>query len=1201
MDNKNLIRSVNRVYKNQKILYADLENFAKQFDIFRSKIDTQQREEHLKYILRDFLKKTFYENKTVNTKGDFDFAIHLNQNEQSKVGVIIETKTPQSTEMITENDLQAKSMYQSLLYYLQERIINKNNDLKNIIITNFYQWFIFDANDFEKLFFENKDLQNDFINWNKGIKTSKKTDLFYKEIAPKYIKQAVDNFLPYVFFNINDIENNIENAEQQRGMLTMYKIFSQEYLLKKSFPNTGNTLDTKFYYELLHIVGMEEQMLAGKKIITRKKIKQNASLIENTIKLLKTENRLKYVEDPEQYGNTEDEQIENIALELCIMWINRIIFLKLLESQLITYHNKNNDYSFLNIKTIKDYGELHELFFEVLAKKKNDRENYVKTKFDKIPYLNSSLFEISKLEDKVIRINSLKNHLKLPVFSGGVLKNKTELHTLQYFFEFLDAFDFTTTKPEEVQKEQKNLINSAVLGLIFEKLNGYKEGSFFTPGNITMYMSREIIRRTVVDKFREAGYKNVHDFESIEDLISNRTEANEIINSIKICDPAVGSGHFLVSALNELIAIKSELGILQYRNGNRIKNYKTEIINDELIITDKDTEEIFEYTLNQKNNPIDYKQNLQEALFHEKETIIENCLFGVDINANSVNICRLRLWIELLKNAYYKPVGDNEKSLQLHTLPNIDINIKTGNSLISQFTLNGNGRTIKRKGVALKKMRIATKKYKEQVIIYKSTNDKITKQKAENKIEELKKQFSNFSNPNDKDYKILKKKKSVLLEVQSQNPALMTDDDRKNWIHNLNTLPKKVEELEQEYKKKLKNIYGKAFEWRFEFPEVLDDDGNFKGFDVIIGNPPYIGVRTAQIDKKQSNYYKENHKLAVGQYDLFGLFIELSFNILKKKGYHSFIISKRFVANQNFKELRNFCIKDFNIYKFADSAMPFNNTKVESCIIFNEKGSYSEKITINSILHYKITELGEINKDLVSTMPFNILPVYISTDSVKLINKITLKNKIVKLGEVVDIIRGFEFGYNHKSISKKKTKYKIIRGSNIVKYAVEFDNFYVKANFNDSKKFKKEKYFLSTPKLLTRFVSNKLIFAYDNTGYCNTNVVYNIHLKNNEYDLKYLLALVNSKLLDFYFFNIYSNNDKVFPHIQKNQLETIPIIELEKKEQKPFIKLVNKILKLKKETPKADTLQLENEIDMLVYKLYNLTKEEIKIIENETT
>jgi adenine-specific DNA-methyltransferase len=163
-----------------------------------------------------------------------------------------------------------------------------------------------------------------------------------------------------------------------------------------------------------------------------------------------------------------------------------------------------------------------------------------------------------------------------------------------------------------------------------------------------MYMCRETIRKAVIQKFNETNGWNCTDLNTLYDKIEDRGEANNIINNLKICDPAVGSGHFLVSALNEMIAIKSDLKILQDRDGRRLKEYHFEVVNDELIVTDEDGE-LFEYNPANKES-----QRIQETLFHEKQAIIENCLFGVDINPNSVKICRLRLWIELLKNAYYK-------------------------------------------------------------------------------------------------------------------------------------------------------------------------------------------------------------------------------------------------------------------------------------------------------------------------------------------------------------------------------------------------------------------------------------------------------------------------------------------------------------------------------------------------------------------
>jgi adenine-specific DNA-methyltransferase len=268
------------------------------------------------------------------------------------------------------------------------------------------------------------------------------------------------------------------------------------------------------------------------------------------------------------------KRLFNVGLELSITWINRILFLKLMEAQLITYHKGDKSYSFLNLDKIKNYDDLNSLFFQVLARKYDERNEDVIKVFEKVPYLNSSLFEPTEIEQDTLFISNLRDDKTIPIISSTVLKNQQgkkktgSLTTLEYLFEFLNAYDFSSEGSEEIQEENKSLINASVLGLIFEKINGYKDGSFFTPGFITMYMCRETIRKAVVQKFNETKNWKCKDLDELYDKIEDTKEANEIVNSLKICDPAVGSGHFLVSALNEMIAVKNDLKILQDRDGN---------------------------------------------------------------------------------------------------------------------------------------------------------------------------------------------------------------------------------------------------------------------------------------------------------------------------------------------------------------------------------------------------------------------------------------------------------------------------------------------------------------------------------------------------------------------------------------------------------------------------------------------------------
>jgi adenine-specific DNA-methyltransferase len=685
--------------------------------------DTESEEFH-KNLVIDFLKKTYYDpNHFINTKGRNDLVIHNGNNATSSVGVIIEAKKPTNkAEMISTKKLNAKAFQELVLYYLRERITHKNLEVKYLIATNINEWFIFDATLFDRLFAQNASFVKQFIDFEGGRLADTKTDFFYKQIAEPFIAD-IKTEIEFTYFNLQDYQKPLRNSEKadDNQLIALYKLLSAEHLLKLPFVNDSNSLDKRFYSELLHIIGLTETKDGGKKLIERNKEgeRNSGSILEDAIIQLDSLEKISRLDKPSQFGSTQQERLFNVGLELSITWINRILFLKLLEAQLITYHKGDSSYAFLNLKKIKSYDDLNSLFFQVLARKYDDRNQDVKKAFEKVPYLNSSLFEPTEIEQLTLFISNLKDDKTIPVISSTVLKNDQgkkrtgNINTLEYLFEFLNAYDFTSEGSEEIQEDNKSLINASVLGLIFEKINGYKDGSFFTPGFITMYMCRETIRKAVVQKFNETKKWNCNSIEELYNKIEDRNEANKIVNSIKICDPAVGSGHFLVSALNEMIAVKNDLKILQDRTAKRLKEYHVEVVNDELIITDEEGE-LFDYNPSNKES-----QRIQETLFHEKQTIIENCLFGVDINPNSVKICRLRLWIELLKNAYYK------NATELETLPNIDINIKCGNSLVSRFAMDADLKQ------ALKKSKWTIDSYRIAVDTYRNAESKEQKREME--------------------------------------------------------------------------------------------------------------------------------------------------------------------------------------------------------------------------------------------------------------------------------------------------------------------------------------------------------------------------------------------------------------------------------------------------------------------------------------
>ncbi len=661
---------------------------------------------------------------------------------------------------------------------------------------------------------------------------------------------------------------------------------------------------------------------------------------------LDTLDKLRKLKNKKQYGETSQEQLFNVALELVITWINRILFLKLLEAQLLNYHKGNKDYAFLNSQKIKSFDDLNALFFRVLAKKSHDRDAKIQTLFSTVPYLNSSLFELTELEDSCFTISQLAEDT-LPVLNQTILKDtngkrvNAPLDILVYLFDFLNAYDFSSEGTGDIEENNKTLISASVLGLIFEKINGYKDGSFFTPSFITMYMCKQTLRQAVLQKFNETKKWHCTSFDDLYNQITDKKEANDIINSLKLCDPAVGSGHFLVSALNELILIKHDLKVLIDKNGKTFRDYDISLVNDELIITDDDGG-IFEYK--PKNTE---SQRLQETLFHEKQTLIENCLFGVDINPNSVKICRLRLWIELLKNAYYANKGTY---IELETLPNIDINIKCGNSLISRFNLDTD------LSKALKKQKITITQYQEAVKSYRHAKSKDEKCHMVELIDKIKSGFT--TEISGLDTIDLNNKKGALDRLQQQQSLFEeTKEAKKDRLAKLkkaqadyDKLFNKVEDL------KSNQIYENAFEWRFEFPEILDDKGNFVGFDVVIGNPPYGMIIE---DKKQKKHFIDNFISSEGKHEIYKYFIEFSFSILCNKGLMTFITPDTWLQLGYFNKLREYIFSKFNFISTTNTLYAVFEEATVDVVIFTIKKASGQHQKV--ILHdSSFCVIGEI-------------------------------------------------------------------------------------------------------------------------------------------------------------------------------------------------------------------------------------------------
>ncbi|EPT6504021.1 class I SAM-dependent DNA methyltransferase, partial [Campylobacter jejuni] len=1170
--------------------------------------------------------------------GKSEIDLSISKDEFSKdLEVLIEAKKPNSKEFITHTKVNSKALHETILYYFRNR--EYSFSLKFIIITDFYKFYIFKISEFEELFYKNpsfKKLFEEFCNPNSLFKGN--TEEFYKEVA-KLIENSKENlkgFLIDLTFLKDKQKSNFKN------LASIYKTFHRDFLLNEFNPNDANSLNNAFYKELLYILGLCES-------------KQNSKLI-----IAKSE------ESKEEQGTfytainskLKEENFETI-LKLLILWLNRILFLKLIESNLVRFNDDKN-LKFLNFKKIPDFDKLSELFFEVLAKEKSTRK---KSEFAYLPYLNSSLFEKQSIEN-TLEISSLSNDLKLFYYKNTVLKDdkckakKGQVGLLEYLFEFLDSFDFGSDDEQSEILSQKELISSSVLGNVFEKLNGYKEGSFYTPSFITSYMCKESITKVVLDKFNAQFDLDVKNINELRKSLrkEDKKAQKELLNSIKICDPAVGSGHFLVSALNVMLSIYDELNLFD-------EEFYLEVQNDEILITGRKGEFI-EYK--RPTTPKDKAHLIQQELFYTKKDIIENNLFGVDINPNSCEITKLRLWIELLKHSFYQSF-DDENYHDLKTLPNIDINIKCGNSLVSYFetgkSLNHYPNIKERMG----KYKRIVKDYKEGFYTDKSyINQEIKNLKISFKnfcfADKFKKEMKSF---NDKCEKY-SKKYGNFLAVDDENLKFFVSANLTLFDFDEKEATKEFVNLKKEYDNIFNLESNHPFEWRFEFPEILDDDGNFKGFDLIIGNPPYI--RQEEL-KELKPHLAKNYKVYKGTSDIYTYFYELGFNVLKDNGVLSYITSNKYTRAGYGEALREFLLKNVKVLEYTDlnGIKVFDSATVDTSILCFEKSKSKDNkfkylALSNEILKTCAYDIG-LYKDFAEFSQ-NSLSKESFTFSDE--NTSALKAKTERIGtplkewQGLNIYRGILTGYNEAFIittekrneilanckdeaEKERTAKlirKMLRGRDIKRYSYEWAGLWVINTHNGYKNQNGEKveainikhypslkkhfdefypqlekradkgltpYNLRNCAYIEEFEKEKIVypcimakepyFSYE-TSFAFAMAPANIITSNSDI-LKYILAFLNSDFIYLMLRKFYMGGG-IEGELKTNNLEKLPIPKINSKNQKladELINLVDEILKAKEQDKNANTQELENKINSLVYKLYNLTEEEIKIIE----
>ncbi len=1245
-------------YNPQEPKKETIEDFEKEINSLLENAKGQDYEESQKNEINSFLKNTY--GYKCNPYKNVDSAIYVD----GKAWVLIEVKALNNKNEFPKDreNLLSKAFCQMVFYFLKE--IENNNSLKHAIICNAHEFFLFDCKDFCTLFQNDKEINKLHKNCTSKEGTDPKTKRFYSDLE-EYLKKDFEGELRYTYFNLSSYDS--------KELPLIYQVLSHEVLLKQRKTLDANTLNKDFYEELLYILGLEEQNEKGKILIKQSRTQNSLS------------DALKKV-----YNNLDDEEV----MALLIAWNNRILFLRLLESLLISFKHFDEK-PFLTIENFTNFNDLNTLFFEVLAKKNNERLKEIKEDkiLGKIPYLNSSLFDKTPLELKGHEIKWLDNK-SLEIYPKSVLKkdekykNEKDLSLLEYLFKFLHVYDFTTT-PKDI-KDNKNtsesrLINPSVLGLVFEKLNGYKEGSFYTPSFITSYMCKESITTIVRDKFNAIYQWDCKDLEALKGKIDrnfSNQKAKEYLNTLltlRICDPAVGSGHFLVSALNEMVRIAYELGLIAslYRHSLRLEN-------DEIIIQYTQTGEIFNYKKAHSEN--DPHHHIQKELFELKKSIIENCLFGVDINPNSCEITKLRLWIELLKYSYYIfEEGKNTNALE--TLPNIDINIKCGNSLIFNFPLNSKltiGQTLE----FSKNLKAEIKEYKNSVMFYKEGLGE--KAKILQNIAKLKSLIINYFIEQHQAKRHLKESLKAFISEYGDGifdistafgmemlKIARRKDNNYKFVPTLtkkqpspigveaNKLLIKIKEC-YETLENLKN--SKTLEWRFEFPEVLDDEGDFLGFDCIIGNPPYI--RQEQIREIKLYLQKQYQDFYNSTADIYTYFFALSYRLLKEKGFNAFITSNKYARAKYGAKLRELLLKKTTIVSYMElnALKVFESAAVDTSIMsFIKQTPHKE----SDFRYYEPTP--DDKDDLKSARSLTMKQNALSTESFIFANTtlLDLRDKMESVGTPlkdwdIQIYRGILTGANEAFIittekreeilnacktqeERKRTETlikPILRGKDIKRYSYEWADLWVINTHNgytsnlkfkippiDIEKYPAIKahldshydtiatrsdqgdtpYHLRNCAYLEDFEKEKIVYGeivqeprfYLDNGECELGYFYaeaTSFILTGEH-LHYLLGMLHSKLITFAFKTFYAGGGlgESGYRYKKAFIERLPIPQITPQNQELVDKITDcakAILEAKEKDPKANTQKLEKEIDALVYQLYNLTDEEIKIIED---
>jgi len=831
--------------------------------------------------------------------------------------------------------------------------------------------------------------------------------------------------------------------------------------------------------------------------------------------------------------------------------MGRIVFLHFLQKK--GWLNGNPSFLrdlFLSSPHQADFLEqvLEPLFFGIFNTESEQREKlFANEHWDKgllkqwehLPYLNGGLFE----RDEVDKMN-----LRLPALLFNNL------------FTFLASYNFTVDENDPDDAEIG--VDPEMLGKIFESLleDNKAKGAFYTPKEIVRYMCKESLiaylnEQCTMNNVQLSGairsFVENHEFPS--ELEPCRDVLDRALREVKICDPAIGSGAFPMGLLNELWRCREAISL-------------SPVVE----------------TQNFASPSMGASSSTQSRAALKRE-IIENNVYGVDIEKGAIDIARLRFWLSI--------VVDSDEP---EPLPNFDYKFMQGNSLIESF-----------EGVDLSSM-----------MSNDGQHSSLGKGKQKAGANQLGIEFASTDTKRNLQL-MLREYFSITDHEQKSRQRSEINDSVKSYIRQQHLRPEAAARLtsldpsaNQEF-----------FLWHTWFKDIFDKGG----FDIVIGNPPYINVEN--LDKRTKEFLFSQFSTCQGRTDIYIGFIEEALALMNCRGLTSFIIPYSY-TNQNYGELsRRLLAESHSIFEIVDTSnyYVFDNAVVKNIII--RFGKAKGDSTLIRVADNKICfEQSNFIERILPTESFlQLKNCRIETKPFEDILEIKehLEKVSIRLGKIFLVAYGVRV--NNKYDKEKTKSYyiydfpmdyfkKFTEGKCIGRYSFTqygWLNYEPDEHYNPMfpELFENEKL------MFINVVSKQLRFAYDNEGYYNSHTVVNcvniskltrsthttakkairegdVVLARN-YSTKYVLGIINSKLMNWYFMQFQSEGLHCYPDDAKQ----FPIAKASIEQQKPIINLIDKILNIKRVNPNADTSALEREIDGLVYELYGLTEEEIAVIE----